>query len=145
MEYYYDVAQNCLFAKTRTVSRFVTNIYTKALKDIGVTPVQYSMLTAMQCLNEANINDLSSALKMDRTTINRNLKPLIRDGLVYVNESDDKRERIVSITKEGEEIYKRGYINWKKAQNEMKEILSEEYWVEMNKVLDKVIKKIAKT
>ena len=143
MECHYDVAQNCLFAKTRTVSRFVTNIYTKALKDIGITPVQYSMFTAIQCLNEANINDLSSALKMDRTTINRNLKPLIREELVYVNESEDKRERIVSITKEGEGIYRKGYANWKKAQDEMKEILSDEYWIQMNEVLDKVIKKIA--
>lgn len=143
MECYYDVAQNCLFAKTRTVSRYVTNLYTKALKEIGVTPVQYSMLTAIQVLKEANINDLSSALKMDRTTINRNLKPLIRDGLVYMNESSDRRERLVSITKEGEELYEKGYEDWKKVQSEFKEILGEKNWDEMNDVLDNVIKVIA--
>jgi DNA-binding MarR family transcriptional regulator len=69
MEKYYDVAKNCLFSKTRTVSRYITN--------------------------------LSTALKMDRTTINRNLKPLIREGLVFMNESSDKRERLISITDEG--------------------------------------------
>jgi len=143
MECYYDVAQNCLFSKTRTVSRYVTNLYTKALKEIGITPVQYSMLTAIQVLKEANINDLSRALKIDRTTINRNLKPLIRDGLVYMNESSDRRERLVSITIEGDELYKKGYEGWQKAQCEFKEILGEKNWNEMNEVLDKVIQVIA--
>ncbi len=143
MERYYDVAQNCLFSKTRTVSRYVTNLYTKALKEIGVTPVQYSMLTAIQILREGNINELSSALKMDRTTINRNLKPLLRDGHVYVNESKDKRERVVSITKEGEEIYDKGYKEWQKAQEELRAEIGEENWSELNAVLDSVIKVIA--
>jgi len=41
MEAYYNVADKCLFSKTKTVSRYVTNLYTQALKDVGVTPVQY--------------------------------------------------------------------------------------------------------
>jgi len=142
MEYHYDVAKNCLFAKTRTVSRYITNLYTQALKDVGMTPVQYSMLTAIQILEEANINDLSSALKMDRTTINRNLKPLIREGLVFMNESSDKRERLVSITKEGRELYQTGYANWKQAQCDFQNILGEEKKDEMSKLLDEIIKTI---
>jgi len=144
MEAYYNVAHNCLFAKTRTVSRYVTNIYAKSLKKIGVTPVQYSMLTAIQILKDGNINDLSSALKMDRTTINRNLKPLVRDGFVYVNDSDDKREKRVTITKEGEEIYKVGYTEWQKAQDEFKASIGVSDWNELNEVLDDIIKIIAK-
>ena len=144
MECYYEVAENCLFAKTRKVSRYVTNMYTKALKEIDVTPVQYSMLTAILILKESNINTLSSALKMDRTTINRNLKPLIRDGLVYVNESEDRRERIIQITKYGNETYNKGYKNWKQVQEELKETLGDDLWEEMNDALDKVIQVIAK-
>ena len=144
MENYYNVAHNCLFAKTRTVSRYVTNLYTKALKDVGVTPVQYSMMTAIQILKQGNINDLSSALKMDRTTINRNLKPLVRDGYVYINDSDDKRERRITITKEGEDIYNKGYIEWQKAQDELRENIGEENWENINSVLDTLIKVIAK-
>ena len=144
METYYNVAENCLFSKTRTVSRYVTNHYTNALKEVGVTPVQYSMLTAVQILKQGNINDLSSALNMDRTTINRNLKPLVRDGYVNVNESDDKRERRITITKEGEELYQKGYIEWEKAQKELRDNIGKESWDEINSVLEKIIKVIAK-
>ena len=143
MEAYYDVAHNCLFSKTRTVSRYVTNLYTKALKDIGVTPVQYSMMTAIQILKEGNINNLSSALKMDRTTINRNLKPLVRNGYIYINESDDKRERRISITKEGEEVYSKGYIEWHKAQDELQNSIGKENYEQLSSVLDNVMKVVA--
>jgi DNA-binding MarR family transcriptional regulator len=144
MEEHYDVAKNCLFAKTRTVSRYITNLYTQALKEVNMTPVQYSMLTAIQVLKESNINDLSTALKMDRTTINRNLKPLIREGLVFMNESSDKRERLISISNEGKELYKKGYENWQQAQCDFQHILGEEKRDEMNKLLDEVIAVIAK-
>jgi DNA-binding MarR family transcriptional regulator len=144
MEQHYDVAKNCLFAKTRTVSRYITNLYTQALKEVNMTPVQYSMLTAIQILEESNINDLSTALKMDRTTINRNLKPLIREGLVFMNESSDKRERLISITDEGRELYQKGYENWKQAQCEFQNILGEEKRDEMSNLLDEIIKTIAK-
>ena len=144
MKLYYDVAQNCLFSKTRTVSRYITNLYTQTLKEVGMTPVQYSMLTAIQILNDANINNLSTALNMDRTTINRNLKPLIRDGLVFMNESSDKRERLISITKEGAKLYEKGYASWQEAQTTFKNILGEEKRNEMSDLLDDVIEVIAK-
>ena len=144
MEKHYNVAKNCLFSKTRTVSRYITNLYTQALKEVGLTPVQYSMLTAIQILKESNINDLSSALHMDRTTINRNLKPLIREGLVFMNESSDRRVRLITITDEGEALYKKGYVSWEKAQCEFQNILGEEKRDEMSNLLDEIIKTIAK-
>lgn len=144
MEYHHTVAKDCLFSKTRTVSRYITNLYSQALKEVGLTPIQYSMLTAIQMLQEANINDLSSALKMDRTTINRNLKPLIRDGLVLMNESSDRRERLISIAKEGAKLYEKGYASWEKAQDEFQSILGEEKRDEMSRLLDEVIAVIAK-
>lgn len=144
MECYYDVVQNCLFSKTRTVSRYITNLYTQALKEVGLTPVQYSMLTAIQILKEANINDLSSALHMDRTTINRNLKPLIREGLVFMNESSDRRVKLVTITDEGDALYKKAYASWEEAQCEFQNILGEEKRNEMSELLDEVIAVIAK-
>lgn len=141
---YSCVAQNCMFNKIRTVSRYITNVYTGALRDIGITPVQFSMLTVIQILKEGNINDLSSALNMDRTTLNRNLKPLIREEIIYVNESNDKRERRITITKKGEEIYEIGYIKWQKVQDEFKVSIGEDNWLELNEVLEKINKIVSK-
>ncbi|MCH9812707.1 MAG: MarR family winged helix-turn-helix transcriptional regulator [Epsilonproteobacteria bacterium] len=140
MECHYEVAEHCMFNKTRMVSRYITNHYTKALKETGLTPVQYAMMTAIKLLEEANINNLSSATQIDRTTINRNLKPLIRDDRVYIKESEDRRQRIISLTKAGEESYKKGYEKWKEAQDALYTKLGKENWEALNGVLDNTLK-----
>jgi len=143
MEIYYEVAQNCLFRKIRTVSRHVTNLYTNMLKEIGVTPVQFSMMTAIEILQEPNISRFSSAMKMDRTTINRNIKPLVRDGLVLIKQSEDKREKIVMLTEEGRSIYIKGYESWKNAQKTLQNQIGKENWDSINLVLDDIINLIS--
>ncbi len=142
MNSYDDIAQNCMFTKLRQVSRYVTNIYTKEMKEVGLTPVQSSMMTAIKILGNSNINALSEALNMDRTTINRNLKPMIRNEIVSVGEGEDKRVKSVSLTKKGEDIYERGYIRWNKAQRELEDKIGKDCWNNMNVVLDDIIHKI---
>ena len=142
MNCYEEVAQNCMFAKLRQVSRYVTNIYAKELKSVGLTPVQYSMMTAIKILENANINALSDGLNMDRTTINRNLKPLIREDIVYMGEKEDKRVKTASLSIKGEEIYARAYKKWKIAQDELENRIGKDSWNTMNNVLDDVIGKI---
>ena len=131
-----------MFNKLRQVSRHVTSIYVKSLKSVGVTPIQYSMMKAIKVLKSANINVLSDAIKMDRTTLNRNLKPLIRDGIVNIGCFEDRREKLVSLTKKGEEIYEKGYDKWKEAQNELENEIGRENWDSMNTLLDDIVKKI---
>jgi len=136
------VAQTCMFNKTRTISRYVTNLYANALKEVGVTPVQFSILTAVQLIPNANVNHLSSALMMDRTTLNRNLKPLLRDGYIDIQESTDRRERKISITQEGQEVYEKGYKKWEEAQKEFEEVIGMDDWLAMNSLFDTIIAKI---
>jgi len=142
MNCYEEVAQNCMFAKLRHVSRHVTNIYAQELKKVGLTPVQYSMMTAIKILENPNINTLSAGLNMDRTTINRNLKPLIREDIVYIGEKEDKREKTVDLTTKGEEIYECAYTQWKISQGKLEEKIGKDTWNKMNSVLDDVIQKI---
>lgn len=133
-----NVVTHCSFNKIRTLSRYITNLYTKALKDLGITPVQYSMMTAIRLLDESNINTLSQALKMDRTTINRNLKPLVRDDHIVINESGDKRERIIRMTPKGNIVYEQAYENWQEAQASFQKVLGAKQWKELQSMLDRV-------
>ena len=53
---------------------------------------------------------------LERTTLTRNLGPLIRDGFVRIDEGEDRRVRKVAITPAGEEAARRAFPFWKKAQ-----------------------------
>jgi DNA-binding MarR family transcriptional regulator len=108
------------------------------MKALGVTPAQFSLMTAIRFLKEPNINALSQATKTDRTTINRNLKPLVKEGLVAFQTSDDKRNKVITMLAHGDEIYHEVYTKWKEAQCAYREQLGDELWEKLKIVLDEV-------
>ncbi len=52
---------------------------------------------------------------MDRTTLTRNLKLLIKEQLVRSLEGEDRRMRRVLLTQEGEQALKRAWPLWQEA------------------------------
>ena len=95
-----DVAENCLFRQIRILSREIESSYTNSMKQIGVTPAQFALMTAIRLLKEANMNRLSEVTKTDRTTINRNLKPLSkREVCSSARESGSTRKGYLYVTR----------------------------------------------
>lgn len=133
-----NVAENCLFRKVRILSRDVESRYTNSMKELGITPAQFTLMTAIRFLKDPNINALSQATKTDRTTINRNLKPLVKEGLVTFQESNDRRNKVITMLPHGDEIYDKVYQAWEEAQSTFKEQLGDELWDKLKNVLDEV-------
>ena len=64
------------------------------------------------------MGELAAALVLDRTALNHNLKPLQRDGLVTVAvDKDDRRSRLVRLTRRGEATVAESRIAWQQAQD----------------------------
>ena len=73
-----------------------------ALRPLGLTNGQFSLLMSLNRPEAARIGDVSALLVMDRTTLTANLKPLERRGLVTVSVDDaDKRSRRLKLTPAG--------------------------------------------
>jgi len=62
------------------------------------------------------INVLAEQLALDRTTLTRNLRPLVQDGLLTITAGHDQRTRVVSLTPQGEEALLRILPLWEEAQ-----------------------------
>lgn len=92
---------NCLCFNLRKAARALTQSYDTALKPAGITAPQFSLLTALARQGPVSLSDLATALGMDRTTLTRNLKPLQRDGLVASAQGDDRRVRLLTLTRAG--------------------------------------------
>ena len=65
-------------------------------------PVPHSRLAVLQ--------------EMAGTTLSRNLKPLVRDGLVVIEQGKDRRTRHVAITPEGQFALERARPLWQSVQ-----------------------------
>ncbi len=60
---------------------------------------------------------------MEQATVSRALKPLIRDGYVNVAEGSNKREKLLSLSHAGQDLYHRALVPWQQAQTEVRQKL----------------------
>jgi DNA-binding MarR family transcriptional regulator len=93
------VRDTCLCLHLQQAARAVARRFDAALRPLGLTNGQFSLLMSLNRPRAARIGDVSELLAMDRTTLTASLKPLERRGLVTVSIDDaDKRSRRLTLT-----------------------------------------------
>ncbi len=96
------VRDHCLCLHVQRAARALARRFDDALRLVGLTQGQFSLLMSLNRPEPPNMKDVASLLAMDRTTLTANLKPLERRGLVKVNvDKSDKRGRRLVLTAKG--------------------------------------------
>ncbi len=96
------VRDTCLCLHLQQAARAVARRFDTALRPLGLTNGQFSLLMSLNRPEAASIGGVSTLLAMDRTTLTANLKPLERRGLVTVSvDCADKRNRRLTLTPPG--------------------------------------------
>jgi len=114
-----EIEAECLCTKLRKASRAVTQRYDEALAHTGIRSTQFSVLVGLAHAPEVRLSRLAEALVMDRTTLTRNLVPLVRDGLVEERPAADGRVRLFALTGKGKKRFERALPAWRVAQSQM--------------------------
>jgi DNA-binding MarR family transcriptional regulator len=114
-----EVARACACANLRKAARAVTQLFDAALAPSGLKATQFTLLVTSRLSGEATINGLAERMAMDRTTLSRNLKPLVQKGLLEVGPGGDGRTRLVRISSEGERALDEACPMWQAAQEEV--------------------------
>jgi DNA-binding MarR family transcriptional regulator len=127
---------NCL--NIRRASRAVTQFYDKILKPSGLTISQLSLLKHLKEVEPVSISELANIMRIDRTTLNRNMKPLADNGLININPGQDPRTRQVVMTQKGTDITDKAWQLWNKAQASVEDYLGEEDLATLVKLLSKL-------
>jgi DNA-binding MarR family transcriptional regulator len=107
---------NCL--ALRQAARHVTQLYDRHMAPEGLRTNQYSILSKLARLGPLSINQLAGMMVMDRTTMGRAVRPMVRDKLLAVGRGEDGRTRVVRLTAAGEARLKSAMVRWKAAQRE---------------------------
>jgi DNA-binding MarR family transcriptional regulator len=118
----------CVCYNLRQATRAVTQLYDRHLKPLDLRSTQLTLLAVVKYCQPVKVGRLARYAVMDRTTATRNLGPLERRGLIRVETGDDRRERLVSLTKAGEKILHQSYPLWLQAQEEVVGRLGRERW-----------------
>ena len=117
------VEANCMGMRVRRAARVVGNYYDLHLKSVGLKGTQFTLLNAIFLNPSIAITQLADLLLLNRTTLNRNLKPLERQGLIRTHPGEDQRTRILQLTQEGRSILKQALPLWLEAQSGVVETL----------------------
>ena len=112
----------CTCYTLRKLSRTVTRIYDVHLAQAGLRTTQYSLLRTI-AHQPMPMADLAQKLATERTTLTRNLKPLIDAGWVRLDAGDDARQRIASITHAGRGAIAAAKAAWRRAQNAVEQTI----------------------
>ena len=120
-------AEPCYCALARRASRVLTDIYERELAPHGITLPQYSLLRVSSVVGPLTISEFAARLRLDRTTLGRNVKLLEKGGLLaLVENSEDQRERLVTITAAGTKMLEQAVGAWRAAQVKVKRGISKE-------------------
>lgn len=120
----------------------MTQLFDEALKPCGLYATQFTLLAAISLGREATITELSKELIMDRTTLTRNLTPLQKNGWVKVTPGEDKRTRVLTLTRSGKNILSQAMIQWQQVQSQVVKTLGKGNWEELLDSLSATVKKL---
>jgi DNA-binding MarR family transcriptional regulator len=109
---------SCACTDFRRVARKLTSLYDSALAPAEITITQYSLLANIARSGQLSHTGLAERLGMDRTTLTRNLRPLIEVRWVAVVTGEDRRRHLLQLTAAGKRKLNRSIPLWEKVQSQ---------------------------
>ena len=98
-------------------TRHVTKHYDRALASAGLSTNGYSILARLGRLGPLPVGILAARLGMDRSTLSREIAPLVAAGLVEAHtDPSDHRRRVLGLSAAGARTVKRALPLWQGAQ-----------------------------
>lgn len=108
--------RGCTNLKLKQASRLVSRHYEAFVGPTGLKATQYSLLSYVVKLGPLRAGELAAAMRLDASTLSRNLQPLIDKAWVRVHAGDDARSRVVEATDAGRALRTQAQKAWKRAQ-----------------------------
>lgn len=128
--------RGCTNLKLKQASRLVARHYETYVAPTGLRNTQYSLLSHVVKLGPLRSGELAAAMRLDASTLSRNLQPLVDKGLVAVEPGEDARSRIVLATEAGLALRHDAQKAWKRAQLALNQKLGDDTLVALHALLD---------
>lgn len=127
----------CACANLRRAGRVVTNYYDAMLRPSGLHVSQFTLLQALNHVQEISQKQLAELLEIDSTTLTRTLAPLRAKRWLHSKAGADRRELRLSLTAAGKREYNRALPYWQRAQKGLEKALGKET---LNRLLDVTVR-----
>ena len=118
------IGSACLLMRIRLISRVITGIYDKHLRDLKISSAQFALLVDIYQAQPATRAEIGRQQHLDRSTLTRHLKVVLSEGWVEeTRHGADGRSRPIVLTKLGSDLLHHAETAWRAAQVEAKDLL----------------------
>jgi DNA-binding MarR family transcriptional regulator len=125
----------CACSLVRRTARKLSLFYDFLLAEVDLTITQYSLLATIARSGKIGHNALAAKVGMERTTLTRNLRPLINAKWVATATGEDRRQHLLQLTAAGNRKLSRALPLWEKAQREFADQIGTESLRELSTIL----------
>jgi DNA-binding MarR family transcriptional regulator len=114
----------CTCLLLRRAARRVTQLYDDHLRPAGLRTTQFSLLAQLRHDDGLATGELAERMTMDRTTLTRNLAPLVAAGWIAQRpDPADRRRTRLTLTDAGRGALREAAPLWREAQRALRERL----------------------
>jgi DNA-binding MarR family transcriptional regulator len=131
----------CTGARLRRLTRRVTSHYENHLRESGLKLSQYSLLAQLSDVPQS-LTVLAKRMEIDRTTLTRNLQPLLEQGMVGESSGVDARQRLFVLTAEGLRMRAAARKQWRQAQLALEEHLGRDFVANLHTQLEQALSRL---
>jgi DNA-binding MarR family transcriptional regulator len=107
---------NCIATRIRQLSRIITRVYDDALRPLGITVSQFTLLSQLAQQNGVSAVEIGVTLDIEKSTLSRSLERLLALGLILTDPPAGRRGRGLHLTPKGQALIKEAYPVWHGAQ-----------------------------
>jgi len=130
-----DVIGRCAAVRTLSAARTMTRLYDDALRPVGLTITQFTLLVTIGRARPDSISSISEWLNIDRTSLTRNIKLLEVAGYVKRGDEGQRHRRQIELTSAGHRVLRQAYPLWQAAQERVEGEFSQKGFSEAKKSL----------
>ena len=119
------ISANCLAARIRLLHRTVTSIFDEALRPLGLTDAQLTILVMVANRGPVSPGAVARHLNMEKSTISRNVARMDKNGWLTVADGQSGREQQLTLTVKGKTLLVKAFPVWNEAQTRAKAVLGQ--------------------
>lgn len=126
----------CLALRVRRMSRIITRVYDDALRPLGITASQFTLLTQLAQRDGITASEIGGDLDIEKSTLSRNLKRLLALGHLIMDPPAGRRGRGLHLTPKGVEVIRKAYPVWDQAQRRALGVMGSDSRAKLDDLLD---------
>lgn len=131
---------NCTNMNLRQATRLMTRAFDAELQSSGLKATQFTLLATLQALDDPPLTQLAEAMVMDRTTLTRNLKPLVDKGFIRIGVEQDQRVKQIILTPKGKRRLDETMPHWQHVQQSVVKRIGIKRWTQFMEDLETTVK-----